>query len=190
MLNQVEQLSAQNGMAERKRERVYSVRAAPLDVPTGRWVRVLVNHPDICEVLSHSDVVSGGDLGGQDPLVLPLSYYPLSHTEISMTTPPVKHQTYHLCGQIVESGDVEGSQNAAEIDSKRVTIRTSHTTPADDVVVSRGWTGHCRAGSRGRLGLRVPQRSCAGANGMESEGAQGWTYRQMCDYLCSRNCIL
>ena len=134
-------------MVEQERERVYPIWAASLDVPAGGWVRVLVNDLDVCEVLSHSDVVFGGELWGQDPLVLPLSYDPL-HTEVSIFNDKSLGQapTHHLCGQILECGDIEGSQNTAEIDSKRVTI-TCHTTPADDVVVSWGWAGHCRVGS-------------------------------------------
>lgn len=66
-------------------------------------------------------MVLGGDLEGQDPFVFPLSYH-APHTEISMTGLSVKRQTHHLFGQILERGDVEGSQNTIEIDGKRLAI--------------------------------------------------------------------
>jgi hypothetical protein len=47
-----------------------------------------------------------------------------------MTGLSVKRQTHHLCGQILECGDVEGSQNTAEIGGKRLAIKTCHTAPA------------------------------------------------------------
>ena len=72
----------------------------------------------------------------------------------------VKHQAHHLSGQILECRDVEGSQDAVEIDGKRVDIRICHhASPVDDIVVAWGWTGHCRVSSRGRL-CSTPRRVC------------------------------
>lgn len=68
----------ETGTAKQNYERV-PIRLGSLDVPTGGWVRVPVNDPDIREVLSHSDVIVGDHLGGQDTFVFPLGYDPL-HT--------------------------------------------------------------------------------------------------------------
>lgn len=54
-----------------------------------------------------------------------------------MTNSPVKHQTYYLSRQMLESRDVEGSQDTIEVDDKGVAARFLQTSLVDDVVISR-----------------------------------------------------